>query len=135
MRKLCTYNCTTFDLVTRNGQCFLWNETQGKQGSNEIATCLYLYLQKSEAKEVVMFSDTCGGQNRNQFIASMILYLVSSHKTIESIDYIFIVQGHSHMEVDSMHAAIEWKSVGLQIYDPYGWEVVASIARKKLYYV
>ena len=82
----------------------------------------------------MMFSDTCGGQNRNQFIAILLLYVVRNHSSIQSLDYIFTVQGHSHMEVDSMHSAIERKAGGLQIYDPYGWAVVASIARRDPYF-
>ena len=135
MRKLCTYNCTAYNLVTRNGYCYIWDESEGKRGSNEIGTSLYMYLEGFKGNEVVMFSDTCGGQNRNQYIAELLLYIVRSHRSIQSIDYIFMVQGHSHMEVDSMHSAIEKKSGGLQIYDPYGWAVVASIARKDPYYV
>ena len=87
------------------------------------------------ASEVVMFSDTCGGQNRNQYMTTMLHYVVQNHKTIKNIDYIFMVQGHSHMEVDTMHSAIERKSGGLQIYEPYGWEIVAAIARQNPYFV
>lgn len=135
MRKLCTYNSTAFNLVTKTGQCYIWDESEGKRGSNEIGTTIHRYLEQFHGKEVVMFSDTCGGQNRNQYIAALLLYMAHNHKTIKSIDYIFMVQGHSHMEVDSMHSAIERKSGGLQIYDPYGWTVVASIARRNPYFV
>ena len=133
--KLCTYNCTTYELVKKNGYCFIWDESEGKRGSNEISTSLSRYLEGFKGKEVVMFSDTCGGQNRNQFIAILLLYVVRNHSSIQSLDYIFMVQGHSHMEVDSMHSAIERKAGGLQIYDPYGWAVVASIARRDPYFV
>ena len=135
LRKLCTYNCTMFDLVSRLGYCYMWNETEGKRGSNEISSCLYRYLSESKAKEVVFFTDTCGGQNRNQYFSTMMMYIVETDITISSIDHIFMVQGHSHMEVDNMHSAIERKSNGLQIYDPYGWEVIAAIARKNPYFV
>ena len=135
VRKLCTYNCTMFDLVSREGYCYMWNETTGKRGSNEIATCLYRYLCESEAKNVILFSDTCGGQNQNQYVATMLMHVAENHETIETLDHIFMVQGHSHMEVDNMHSAIERKSGGLQIYEPYGWEVVACIARKNPYVV
>merc|ERR1719494_774624 len=46
-----------------------------------------------------------------------------------------MVSGHSHMEVDSMHARIENKSDTLNIYVPNEWAVVASIARKNPYVV
>ena len=109
-RKLCTYNATTFDLVTRSGNCYIWDESEGKRGSNEIGTSINKYLESFKGEKVVMFSDTCGEQNRNQYIAELLLYIAQSHPSIQSIDYIFMVQGHSHMEVDSMHSAIERKS-------------------------
>ena len=27
-RKLCTYNCMTFNLVTKTGNCYMWDETE-----------------------------------------------------------------------------------------------------------
>ena len=110
MRKLCTYNSTMFNLVTRTGQCYIWYESEGKRGSIEIGTTIHRYLEQFKGKEVVMFSDTCSGQNRNKYIAALLLNIAQTHNTIESIDYIFMVQGHSQMEVDSMHSAIERKS-------------------------
>lgn len=109
-RKLCTYNATTFNLVSKAGHCYIWDESEGKRGSNEIGISILRHLEKFKGREVVMFSDTCGGQNRNQYMAALLLHIAQSHSSIESIDYIFMVQGHSHMEVDSMHSAIERKS-------------------------
>ena len=109
-RKLCTYNATTFNLVSKAGQCYIWDQSEGKRGSNEIGTSIYKYMKQFKGNRVVMFSDTCGGQNRNQYMAALLLHIVQSHSTIQSIDYIFMVQGHSHMEVDSMHSAIERRS-------------------------
>ena len=34
-----------------------------------------------------------------------------------------------------MHSAIERKSLGLKIYDPYGWQIVAATARLNPYFV
>ena len=41
-RKLSTYNFTTFDLASRNVQCYVWDETEAKRGC-EISTCLYMH--------------------------------------------------------------------------------------------
>ena len=35
-RKLCVYNLTCFDQATKDGTCYLWNETDGLRGSSEI---------------------------------------------------------------------------------------------------
>ena len=134
-RKLCTYNCTLYNLATKEGTCFIWDETEGKRGSNEIGTSLFNYMKSTLAEEIVLFSDTCGGQNRNQYITALLQYVVQKHATVKTIEHIYMVQGHSHMEVDSMHSAIEQTSAQLKIHIPYEWNVVASIARKKPYNV
>ena len=129
-RKLATYNCTIFNLATKAGTCYMWNETEGKRGSYEIGTSIYNYIVSNNAKHYVFFSDSCTGQNRNQYMMTVLMYTVKCEKA-EIIDQIFMVSGHSHMEVDSMHAAIEKKSQGLKIHTPQEWCVVAGIARKK----
>lgn len=53
-----------------------------------------------------MYSDTCGGQNRNQFVAAALLYSVKN-LPIDFIEQKFLESGHTYMEVDSMHACIE----------------------------
>nr|CAH7719606.1 unnamed protein product [Callosobruchus chinensis] len=80
----------------------------GKRGSTEIGSCLYYYLQQlSETfKEITLYSDTCGGQNRNQNVAALCLFLVQTTR-LTVIEHKFLESGHSYMEVDSMHSAIE----------------------------
>ncbi|XP_033103438.1 uncharacterized protein LOC117106195 [Anneissia japonica] len=77
-RKLATYNLTTYDLDSHNVNCFMWHEGVGERGSSEIATCMYQYLKSLPAKvtRVIFFSDTCSGQNRNQYFSSMCLNVV-----------------------------------------------------------
>ena len=78
-RKLCCYNFTVYEQAAPNdAHCYLWSEVDGKRGSNEIGSCLLKYLMTlpSTVEEVSMFSDTCGGQNRNQNVAAVLLYAV-----------------------------------------------------------
>ena len=97
-RKLAVYNFTIYDQETRRG---------------EIATCLLRYMEAlpQEITHLSSFSDTCGGQNRNQFVASCLLYAVRTLPNLQIIDQKFMESGHSSMEVDSMHSTIEraWK--------------------------
>ena len=114
----------------------MWDESLAKRGSNEIGSALKKFCENNQhAKHLVMISDACGGQTRNKFIAALCLFLVGHHPNLETIDHIFMVSGHSHMEVDSMHARIESASDNLCIYVPYEWGIVASIARKNPYIV
>ena len=44
-RKLATYNLTVFELNTKYGYCYMWDETVVKRGSCEIGSCLWKWFQ------------------------------------------------------------------------------------------
>ena len=48
------------------------------RGSSEIGTSLYKWLTRlpDSVGEVIIYSDTCGGQNRNRHMAALLLYAV-----------------------------------------------------------
>ena len=71
---------TVFSLALLTGTCYVWTEVQGKRGSCEIATCLNLHLQSLPPTKthMILYSDACGGQNRNQMIATCFLEAVES---------------------------------------------------------
>ena len=109
-RKLCAYNLTIYESAPPNSaHCFAWTEINGQRGSSEIGTSLYTWIKAlpNNIKEISLFSDTCSGQNRNQFIAALFIYIVQQDNHIEAIQHNFMEKGHSYMEVDSMHSAIE----------------------------
>jgi len=56
--------------------------------------------------QLSLYSDTCGRQNRNQNVAAMFLFAVNSTQ-LQTITHNFLESGHSYMECDSKHAAIE----------------------------
>ena len=130
-RKLAVYNLTVFSLSDKEATCYLWDETEGNKGSCEIATCLVRYIESLPkcVKHVILYSDTCGGQNRNKFVASALLYAVRHIENIQIIDQKFLESGHSHMECDSVHATIEKAKKNLQIFIPEMWHPVIQTAR------
>lgn len=78
-RKICTYNLTLQEAALPNrGFCYLWTELNGQNGSSEIGTAVYKWIQQlsKNITEISLYSDTCSGQNRNQFIAALFLYIV-----------------------------------------------------------
>ncbi|XP_041474507.1 uncharacterized protein LOC121423251 isoform X2 [Lytechinus variegatus] len=130
-RKLSSYNFTVYDQYDHEGKCFIWNELNGKRGSCEIGTCLLKHLSElpERVQHVTLFSDCCGGQNRNKFIAATLLYAVRT-TSICVIEQKFLESGHTHMEVDSMHSAIEQVKRKVPIYHPDQWATLASAARR-----
>nr|CAH7752947.1 unnamed protein product [Callosobruchus chinensis] len=107
--KLNVYNFTIFDASNSNGYCYVWDETHGKKGSTEIGTCIlkYLYELPETVTHVSSFSDTCGGQNRNKYVAAAMLFAVNKIHHLNVIDLKFMESGHSYLEADAMHATIE----------------------------
>jgi len=138
-RKLCCYNLTIYSLGDKNVFCHVWDETQGKRGSSEIATCLLKNTisasQTKIVKEIVYFSDTCGGQNRNKFVTASHLYALTQVPTLEKISHKFLVSGHSQMECDSVHSTIEGAKKITPVYVPSQWCTIIALARKTKPYV
>ena len=78
-----------------------------------------------------VFSDTCGGQNRNRNIAAAMIYAVSMIENIQTIDVKFMESGHSYLDADSMHARIEECRKHRRIYTTREYALVIENARIK----
>lgn len=131
-RKLCTYNLTIYEMAPPNNAfCYVWTETNGKRGSLEIGTCLYKYIEQlpKDVTEISLFSDTCSGQNRNQNISVLLLYLVQINPNVQVIEQKFLESGHSYMEVDSMHSSIETAKKNVPVYTIHDWMTIFRMAR------
>lgn len=131
-RKLAVYNFTIYEVAKQKGHCFLWDETTGKRGANEIATCLSIFIENlpPKVKHLTLYSDNCPGQNRNSIVASMLFYCLNK-SALESIEIKFLEAGHTHMECDSIHATIETASKNAKIFVPSDWYNVINLAKKR----
>lgn len=131
-RKLNVYNFTIYD-SDKNGYCYLWDETNGMKGASEIGSAILSYLKQlpDTVTHVTTYSDTAGGQNRNQYIAAAMLYAINNLENIETIDVKYMESGHSYLEADSMHATIERARRHRQVYTPREWCLLIEMARKK----
>lgn len=129
-----TYNFTIHGQGKPNdASCYLWTEIDGGHGACEIATCNFLYLETlpQNITEVAFFSDTCNSQNRNQFLAPAYLYALQKIPHLQVIEYEYLVTGHTHMECDSLHAAIEFAKRHQKIYILHDWEIIIHEAWKQ----
>ena len=133
MRKLCVYNLSVYSLGDGKGSCYLWTESNGMRGSSEIATCLRKYILSlpTSVEHVILYSDACTGQNRNQIIAASLLQAITYIPNLKLIDHKFLESGHTHMECDSMHSAIEFAKKNPQIFVPSQWDTVVTMARRR----
>ncbi|KAH9630407.1 hypothetical protein HF086_009556 [Spodoptera exigua] len=137
-RKLTLYNLTLYESAPPNeAYCFVWSEINGKKGSSEIGSILCHYLMKcvpEEVTEVSLFSDTCGGQNRNQFVAAILLWVIQNSNHLQIIEHKFLESGHSYMEADSMHSAIESAKKNVDLFCMTDWINIFKRARSKKRY-
>ncbi|VEN46923.1 unnamed protein product [Callosobruchus maculatus] len=131
-QKLKTFNFTVYNLANAQADNFMWHEAVGTKGSSEVATCLWKLLSGlgEEVKEVTFYADTASGQNRNCINAAMFLRAVHL-LPIETINQKFMESGHSEMECDSVHSAIENRGNKIDIYTPDGWYMLARTAKTK----
>lgn len=136
-RLLWTYNLTIHDCDTSASNCYMWNEVVGQKGGNEIASCLLAHLNMlpTSTEQIIFYSDCCTGQNRNSYVATMFhVYMQNNQQSaLKFIDHKFLVSGHTHMECDSDHAAIERKKKRstVKIHEPRDWyQFVRSVSSR-----
>ncbi|ESP01684.1 hypothetical protein LOTGIDRAFT_176440 [Lottia gigantea] len=138
LRKLNVYNFTVLELQTLQGFCYTWHECEGKRGTNEIASCLLKWLKAKDNEgyhSAILYSDSCGGQNRNRIMCSAILQFLSQAQNIEFVEQKFFESGHSQNECDSMHSCIEREYKSSNVFLPSAYHESMRKANKKQPYI
>jgi hypothetical protein len=138
VEKLAVYNFTIFDATMKEGFCYVWDQTVGKRGSDEINSCVLDFIEqkvKKGMKELHSYSDNCSGQNKNQFLFSMLC--MAAEKFGIKIIHRWLEKGHTQMECDSMHGRIEIKVKRVDIFTPSQWygHIRTAKVNKPLYQV
>lgn len=108
--KLNCLNFTISELGKDHTECYFWTEVEGNRGVNEIASCVYKYLQKMSSSnpdaDFIFYSDNCCGQQKNNFMFFMYAYALKT-LPIKSITHKFLIKGHTQNEGDAVHSTIE----------------------------
>lgn len=131
-RQLWTYNLTIHDCATGKSEHCMWHEGEAERGPNEIGSAMYQYVMKlpEHVQEVTMYSDTCGGQNKNSIMNAVLQTLLSHKPTVKKINQKFLVPGHTHLDCDTDHSVIERKKKG-DIHVPRDWLNLVRSASSK----
>ncbi|XP_075158081.1 uncharacterized protein LOC142231355 [Haematobia irritans] len=134
-RPLWTFNFTIHDGATNKADCYIWHEGIAKRGANDIGSCIYKYLSELpySVNHVILYSDSCPGQNRNSYVCAVFEKILQDHPSIQTIDHKFLIVGHTHLECDTVHAQIEKKKKNSSgsIQHPHDWANLIAATNKK----
>ena len=133
--KLNVFNFTAYNIVDKTGYCYMWHEGEARRGANEIATCIFKYIEEyGIGKQILFYSDNCSAQNKNKFLVSMYLYAIQN-LDVDQIVHKYLIVGHTENEGDSMHSCIEKEKSRIlksgPIYVPSEIVTIAKSAKKK----
>lgn len=132
-RKYAYYNESIYENGTRNGYCFLWGETDGKRGCNEICTIIFQYLKIIDERKthttISLYCDSCAGQNRNRSMLATIFYFLKESTFVTNIKITYLLPGHTMMPVDSIHSTIESFVRNRTVWAPSEWYTLISNSR------
>lgn len=88
----------------------MWVEEESGRGAQEVGSCLIKYILErvdNNVKRLILWSDSCGGQNRNIKLTLMLKAILNDHPTIEQINIRFLESGHSFLPNDTDFGKIE----------------------------
>ncbi|KAJ8881134.1 hypothetical protein PR048_017607 [Dryococelus australis] len=66
------------------------------------------YYIHPSVKKLILWSDSCGGQNRNIRLIIMLMYTLQNHASLESITLRFLPSSRSFLPNDSEFGDVEY---------------------------
>lgn len=98
----------------------MWTEDIAGKGTQEVGTCIKHYCDnhlKPTAEELIIWGDTCGGQNRSIKLQLFLQQILQNHPTLKKITVRFFKSGHSYNDCDVDFAAFEKSIKKSEIFD------------------
>lgn len=101
-RQLNLYNFGLHVGSTNQAIFNVWNEMQVSKGTQEVGSCLKKHIQEINGpKKLILWSDSCGGQNRSIKLILMLIHILQNHDTLDTISIRYLQSGHSYLLNDS----------------------------------
>lgn len=95
LRQLNLYNFGIHIGSTGIGIMNVWTEDEASKGTQEVGSCLKAQIEKCKKKNLILWADSCGGQNRSIKLVLMMMHILHNHETLESISLRYLLSGHS----------------------------------------
>lgn len=109
-RQLNLYNLGIHCGSTGQGFFYVWLEHEGGRGTQEVGSCLRKFVKeklKPGVTHLILWSDSCGGQNRSINMVIIMLYILQTHDTLEKVTLRFLQPGHTYLPNDSEFGDVE----------------------------
>lgn len=102
-RSLNLYNQGIHVGSTGQGRFNIWLEHEASKGTQEVGSCLKKFIDNIAypVEELLLWSDSCGGQNRSIKLVLMMIYILQNHRSLETISLRYLLPGHSFLPNDS----------------------------------
>lgn len=130
LSQLSCYNLGVHVGDTNAAYMCMWHEGVASRGANEIASCLLRLVNQGliSKKNLVIWCDNCGGQNKNRILLFTLIYLVANGH-FDTIEQKFLISGHSFMPCDRDFALIEKRKKVSTAFIPSDLHTVVKSAR------
>ncbi|CAH0553148.1 unnamed protein product [Brassicogethes aeneus] len=118
-RQLSIYNEGVHTSSNDTPYCFVWKEGTAGRGAQEVGSCLKKFVDMyltPETEELILWSDSCGGQNRNIKIVLLLKAILEAHPLLKTIYLKYLIPGHSFLPNDTDFGEIE-RSIKYQIHN------------------
>lgn len=87
----------------------IWLEFEASKGTQEVGSSLKKFIETigHPVTTLILWSDSCGGQNRSIKFVLMMIYVLQNHPSLESISMRYLQSGHSFLPNDSEFGDVE----------------------------
>ena len=112
---------------------YCWPEMVAGRGSDEVISCMshYFATLPNEVTTIYLYSDGCGGQNKNANVMHFLFTLVRLGR-FQHIRHYFPVRGHSFLPNDRDFGCTELKKRKIErVYSPEQWHAIIESARRR----
>lgn len=103
LRQLNLYNFGIHTGSTGKGLFNLWKENEASKGTQEVGSCLTKYINNiaRPVKRLILWADSCGGQNRSIRLVLILILVLQKHATLQTISLRYLESGHTFLPNDS----------------------------------
>lgn len=124
-RQLWMYNFCIHSGTTGISHFYMYDETLARRGPSEVVSFLHHYLDhylSPDVRKLYLFSDNCGGQNKNKTMMQF-LYTLTRSGYFDKVVHKFPEPGHSFLPCDRCFGLIEKKKRQREhLYLPEEWK-------------